>query len=316
MVIANMAGGFIMRIFENKKIHILITISLFLIFSLSIAACSSDKSNVIKKTSSKSKSSQFVEATGVVNAKSSESIALDFSARILSVNVKEGQKLKKGDVIYTIDLSNINSQISSAQKQINAEETNLSGLEKQKTELDNLASITLPNTSGTNPDTNLNTNIDTKAYLESQLEAQIAAEKSKIDALQNQLNQLKGQLNKSFLSNGNIICDIDNAVATQIVYNKGDVIAPSQKAISLLDISSIYVTAKVDEQFIKDVKVGSTTNIIPTADSSKKYSGKVTAIASMAQTENGDTFIPVQISVDTNDGFLLPNYNVDINISK
>lgn len=297
---------------RNNVICKMSIIVLTAIFIFTVAACSKEKSNVNKVPGPKPKNNQYVEATGIVNAKGTESIALDFSARVLSVNVKEGQRLKKGDIIYTLDLSNIDSQIGSANKQIEAEETNLNNLNKQKSNLDSLSGITLPDTSGTG----MNINADTKSYLESQMEVQIAAENSKIDGLQSQLNQLKSQLNKSFISNGNIVCDLDNAVASQIVYSKGDIIVPSQKIISLLDISSVYVTAKVDEEFIKDVKPGSTANIIPTADSSRKYTGKVTAIASMAETVNGDTFIPVQISIDKNDGFLFPNYNVDINILK
>ena len=39
-------------------------------------------------------------------------------------------------------------------------------------------------------------------------------------------------------------------------------------------------------------------------------------IANMALTQNGETVIPVEISIVNSDGFLRPNFNVDVTIEK
>ena len=52
------------------------------------------------------------------------------------------------------------------------------------------------------------------------------------------------------------------------------------------------------------------------ADTSKKYTGKVMSMPSSAITANGETYLLVQISIDNKDEFLLPNYNVDLEISR
>lgn len=243
-----------MRILRNLLIYILIS------FIVIASGCSRSNTKIQNSPAKKTISDQ-VEASGIVTVSNIENIVLDFQAGITNINVKEGQKLKKGDVILSLDLSDINSQISEKKKEIKAEKEN--------------ASI-----------------------------------------LQDEVNSLQGKLNKPYLVSGNIVCDIDNAVIKDISYKKGDIITPSLKIGSLLDLSSLIIEAKVDEQFIKDVQIGRAVTITPAADESRKYTGKVQSISSEAVTENGDTYIPVMISIDNKDGFLKPNYNVDLEISK
>jgi hypothetical protein len=78
----------------------------------------------------------------------------------------------------------------------------------------------------------------------------------------------------------------------------------------------LYVLADVAEEFIKDVKLGKKATIIPVADNSRKYYGKVIRIADMAFEKNGETNVTVEISIDEQDGFLRPNFNVDVEIER
>ena len=80
--------------------------------------------------------------------------------------------------------------------------------------------------------------------------------------------------------------------------------------------STLIIEADVSEEFIKDVKIGDNAAIISLADPSKEYKGKSTTISNMAVKKNGETIVPVEISIDNNDGFLLPNFNVDVEIVK
>jgi multidrug resistance efflux pump len=81
-----------------------------------------------------------------------------------------------------------------------------------------------------------------------------------------------------------------------------------------MNLDGMVVRANVSEEFIKDVKSGLKVEIIPVADKSKKYNGTVKMIASRAEVQNGETVIPIEISIDDNDGFLMPEYNVDVEI--
>ncbi|AAK81483.1 multidrug efflux pump subunit AcrA (membrane-fusion protein) [Clostridium acetobutylicum] len=134
--------------------------------------------------------------------------------------------------------------------------------------------------------------------------------------------------NKSedYISGQNIISDMDNAVVTDIGYEKGDILSAQKSVLKLQDLNSLYVKAKVGEEFIKDVQVGKDVTIVPTSDSSVKLKGKVTRIGNevlsstsstgMQTSSSGEANIPVDISIDNNNGKLFPNYNVDVEIQK
>lgn len=246
-----------------------------------LAGCGSSTSSSADKTKKATKTvSNDIEASGVVRSHNVEDIVMDAGQSVIKINgidIKSGQIVKKGDKLIELDLSQINAQINAKQKTVDA-------------------------------DTDLKSDMQTGNQKKAQ-DAKIAAEQAEVDSL----NAL---LNKSYLSNGSIISDMDNAVVTDINYKKGDIVSAQQKILTLNDLNSLYIDAKVGEEFIKDVKVGNEVTIIPTSDSSAKLTGKVTSIASAAVTEqNGETNIPVEISIDNNSK-LLPNYNVDVQIKK
>ena len=55
--------------------------------------------------------------------------------------------------------------------------------------------------------------------------------------------------------------------------------------------------------------------IVPVADSSKAYHGRVVRISNIAHDRNGETIIPVEITIEDYDEFLKPKYNVDVKIT-
>jgi multidrug resistance efflux pump len=125
---------------------------------------------------------------------------------------------------------------------------------------------------------------------------------------------MKQKLAQPYIKGQDIISDVDNGVVYDLGYSDGDIISPSKKVLSIMNLDGMIVKANVAEEFIKDVKPGQKAEIIPVADKSKKYTGTVTMIASRAQVQNGETVIPVEITIDNNDGFLMPEYNVDVEI--
>ena len=80
------------------------------------------------------------------------------------------------------------------------------------------------------------------------------------------------------------------------------------------DLDSLVIEANVGEDFIKDVKIGADVLISPVADYSRTYRGTITRLSELAVVENGETVIPVEISFEQHDNFLLPHFNVDVKI--
>lgn len=137
----------------------------------------------------------------------------------------------------------------------------------------------------------------------------------KITALENELKLLQAQLHQSYIKQNNLVSDISNGIVYDIGYVAGDIISPQKKVLSILNLDSLVVQADVSEEFIKDVRLEAEATIIPQADKSKTYKGKVVRIADKALLKNNETVVPVQISIEGQDGFLLPDFNVDVKIS-
>lgn len=140
--------------------------------------------------------------------------------------------------------------------------------------------------------------------------------RQKVTNLENDLSLLKDKLNKTYIKQNEIVSDIKNGIVYDIGYQPVDIAGSSRKILSIIDLDSIQVEAKVAEEDIKNVKAGAAVQIIPQADKSKSYNGKVTGVSAKAQDNNGETTIPVQISIDNKDGFMLPDFNVDVKIAK
>ena len=141
-----------------------------------------------------------------------------------------------------------------------------------------------------------------------------AIQREKAATIESEIRQMKDKISRSYISENNIVCTMENGIVYELGYKAGDTISSEKKMLSLMDLDTIVVKANVAEEFIKDVKLGALVAIIPVADKSKQYNGKVTTIAKNAVVQNGETVIPVEVSIDNKDSFLLPNFNVDVEI--
>lgn len=245
------------------------------------SACSKVKPEVNIKQVSAKQTKNVVEASGVVRAFGIRNIVIDLpmgaQVKVSKLNIREGMKVKKGDKLMELDLSDYNALVSQKTKSIDADYL----LKKDMV-----------------------------------TENQKNAQDLKISALQAELNALKAKVSKSYINGNNIICDIDNAVISDLGYREGDIIGAQQKILSLLDLSSLYIVVNIDEEFIKDVQEGKSVTIIAKYDPTIKVNGKVSRVSSQAVKQNGETVIPVEITIDNGSDKLLPNYNVDVEISK
>lgn len=141
-----------------------------------------------------------------------------------------------------------------------------------------------------------------------------AVQMENIMQLKSRLEILENKLNKAYIKENQIVSPYDNAVIYDIQYETGHITDASKKAFSISNLDSLIIEAEVVEEFIKDVHVGARVRIVPVADRMREYEGSVKYISQMAFNNNGETIVPVKISIDNNDSFLLPNYNVDVYI--
>ena len=108
---------------------------------------------------------------------------------------------------------------------------------------------------------------------------------------------------------------MENGIVQEVSGTKGEVVATGVALVKILDLDSLVVEAGVPEEFIKEIELESIAEIKPLADTEKKYVGTVTHISGMAVSRNGETVVDVVLSIEDHDGFLIPNFNVDIEFS-
>lgn len=133
--------------------------------------------------------------------------------------------------------------------------------------------------------------------------------------LENSLTDLESKLNKTYIKGNQIVSEYENAAIYNISYTSGDKADPSKKAFGIVNLDKLVVEADVVEEFIKDVHEGASVRIVPVADRTREYEGKVIFISQMAFAKNGETIVPIRISIDNSDSFIIPNYNVDVFIN-
>lgn len=79
--------------------------------------------------------SSSITGSGVIKSSSTKKVASEVSADVLKVNVAVGDTVSKGDVLFELDMTNINTQIRSAQKSIT---NSLKNVNSYKEDISNL----------------------------------------------------------------------------------------------------------------------------------------------------------------------------------
>jgi multidrug resistance efflux pump len=142
----------------------------------------------------------------------------------------------------------------------------------------------------------------------------IEIKKQNIASLESQLQTLNEKIAQSGIKGNEIICDINNGVIEKVNNASGDRIDSEKQIMSILNLDTLIVQAKVTEDFIKDIKVGCKAVINPLANPDKEYEGTVSSISNLAVQENGETVVPVEITIIEVDNLLMPNFNTNIKI--
>ena len=164
---------------------------------------------------------------------------------------------------------------------------------------------------------NLKLAIEEEQY---QKEEKQLAQQDKIIRLQNQLENLEYKLySRNYLKEDQVVLDIPKGVVQGVNCANGDVVTKNSDdltLITIMDLNDVIIEADVPEEFIKDVNKGAQVKIIPLANDKREYHGEVTIIYNLAVEKNGETIVPIEVSINDLDQFLLPNFNVDVEITK
>ena len=219
-----------------------------------------------------------LELDGVVESQNEKIISSKMMGYITKVNVNEGDNVKKGDILYEIDPTDIvhNTQIVS--NQVKTLEINL---KRYKNLLDqDLVS----------------------KYEYEQLELNLITAKAKLNELNANSNYLK-------------VKAPNNSLVIKKSIKEGEMAMPGMPHLILTDLDSLILKANIAESNMKYLKLNQEVNVeIPSANFSSK--GKIIAIFPNI-VSNTHSFI-IKVSFDKKDFQIYPSMysKISINLDK
>lgn len=209
----------------------------------------------------------YIEIQGNVDTKDNIMISPEYSGILTQMNIKSGQRVTKGQVLARIDDGGLGSQLAQAETQLALAKTTY---DKQKNLWDQKIGS----------------------------EIQYLQAKTSMESQQKMVAQLKSQLSKT------IITAPFNGTIDEVLTEKGKVVAPGMNLFRIVNLSNMYVTANVPENYIGQLKLGAVVDVHLNS-LGKSYKGKVRQIGNYIN-PNNRTF-GIEIALPNPDNLLRPN---------
>jgi RND family efflux transporter MFP subunit len=220
--------------------------------------------------------SHYLEIQGSVDTKENILVQPEYQGTLVSLNVKAGQRVSKGQVLGRIDDAGLSQQVASLENQYALAKTTF---ERQK---------------------NLwNQKIGSEIqYLQAQTQM-ISAQRG--------VAQIKAQLAKT------VIRAPFTGTIDEVFVEKGQVVAPSaQGLMRIVNLSNMYVSTSVPETYIGKLKVGTEVDVLLTS-LGKTYKGKVRQIGNFVNPSNRS--FGIEVSVPNPENLLRPNQVANLKIT-
>jgi len=220
--------------------------------------------------------SHYLEIQGNVDTKENILVQPEYQGTLVSLNVKAGQRVSKGQVLGRIDDAGLSQQVASLENQYTLAKTTY---ERQKNLWDQKIGSEIQ-------------------YLQAQTQM-ISAQKG--------VAQIKAQLSKT------IIKAPFSGTIDEVFVEQGQVVAPSQQGLMrIVNLSNMYVSTSVPETYIGKLKVGTEVDVI-LSSLGKTYKGKVRQIGSFVNPSNRS--FGIEVSVPNPENLLRPNQVANLKIT-
>jgi membrane fusion protein (multidrug efflux system) len=191
--------------------------------------------------------------------------------RISGIAATEGQKVSEGDVLVSLDSTDLHAQVTQAEASLAVARQNLvlSKVNLDKTRYDSLRIQNLYKTGATTRE-----NFDHAQSSLDSAEAQYTLSQTQVDTSLAQIGVLKAQLLNTSLST-----PISGTV-DKITLVTGDVVQPGQTILSVNNLDDIWVIANLEETKINKIYIGSPVTMTVDSWGSRTFKGKVELIRS------------------------------------
>lgn len=221
--------------------------------------------------------SQSIGGGGLAYAHQQLDMSFPVAERVIDVMVKAGDHVKQNQPLIKLDPTQLNAQVTLASNNVAAAQAYLNSVS---------------NSSPYNPVT-------------------VAQAQQALDVAKNHYDALVAQASSPTLNNGNLISPV-NGVVTVVNINPGEVFNANSILLTIMDLSTVTVHAKISLANLQQVKVGSLAQVTPSALPNLMLKGTVTSIIPQADPQT-DTF-EVWVNVPNAQQALLPGMSAFVRI--
>ncbi len=256
---------------------------------------------------------KFLKLSGTVEI-TEVNIASEIPGRIEKINVDEGERVRKGDVLIIIEKDKYKLQLAQAEGQMQSLEKNLEALQLNYS--------------------NINKNYERVKKLKEDSaidEAQFDLVKTQRDALLKQIEATRSQLSslraayelaRNQLEDTEISSPIDGVVLHKLV-EMGEVVGAGVPLLTVGDIARPWVRTYIPEKYIGRVKLGSSASIYSDSFPGKEFHGRIIYISQkeeftpknlVTEEERTKMVYGIKISIENQGEELKPGQYVDVRI--
>jgi HlyD family secretion protein len=297
----------------KKKVLIVVILIVVvgLIFYISMKKSNNKRLDVYVHKADKGNLISEVSASGIIEPKLKVNISSNVIGQIVSLTVKEGQDVKKGDFLLQVDPQRYKAEVNSWAAQVRVAKINVEQaevtLKESESNLNRIRSL-----------------YEQQIASESELEqatikyesAQVQLKSAKEQVRQNEANleRAKDELAKTTFNApmtgvvSKLNAEEGENVITGTMNNPGTII------MIISDMSEVLAKVNVDETDINQVKIGQKCEITVDAVENKVYKGKVSDIASSASKDQEVSVFEVEIMISNPDENLKPGMSARADI--
>ncbi|GAC1357389.1 MAG: hypothetical protein NVS2B12_01730 [Ktedonobacteraceae bacterium] len=221
--------------------------------------------------------SQYIGGGGLAYAHQQLDMSFPVAERVIDVLVKAGDHVKLNQPLIKLDPTQLNAQVTQASNDVAAAQSYLN---------------TVSNNSPYNPTT-------------------VAQAQQAFEIAKNHYNALVAQASTPTLNSGNLIAPV-NGVVTTVNINPGEVFGANSILLTIMDLSTVTVRAKIALVNLQEVKTGLPAQVTPSALPDLTLKGTITSIIPQADPQT-DTF-EVWVNVPNAQQVLLPGMSAFVRI--
>lgn len=217
----------------------------------------------------------YVEIQGNVETKQNVLVYPEYQGTLLRVNVKEGQRVSKGQILGRIDDGGISNQVAQLETQAALAKTTFERQERL-----------------------WNQKIGS--------EIQYLQAKTQYESAQDMVKQMKSQLSRTFVKAP------FSGIVDDVITEQGTVVSPGMALFRIVNLNNMYVTAEVPETYLTTVRKGKDVRVFfpvlnETIDATIRQAGDYINPSNRS--------FPIEVAVPNKKGNIKPNLTARLSIN-